>query len=79
MPELKKVSIAEFKELTKCNSFSVVKNPNTNKLFVSTDNGKNFRCQADIITSEPVHFIGEDNENLCLVNVGRGENTLTTF
>lgn len=79
MKTLINVSTDQFKEHFKCNTFSVLNNPKTNKLFVATDNGKTFRCQQDLDATAPVNFIGEDMDNLCLVNIGRGVKPIATF
>jgi 3'-phosphoadenosine 5'-phosphosulfate (PAPS) 3'-phosphatase len=79
MKNLMNVSVADFKANFNCNTFSVISNPKTQKLFVATDNGKTFRCQQDIDVNAPVNFIGEDMENLCLVNIGRGVKPIATF
>jgi hypothetical protein len=79
MKTLLNISVGGFKQHFNCNNFSVINNPKTNKLFVATDNGKTFRCQQDIDVSAPVNFIGEDMDNLCLVNIGRGVKPIATF
>ena len=73
------LSVSQFKSDFKCDTFTVLRNPKTGKLFVSTDNGLTFRCQADISLVAPVQFIGEDKDNLCLVNTGQGAEVLGTF
>jgi len=79
MANLLQLSVSQFKVEFKCDAFTVLRNPKTGKLFVSTDNGMNFRCQADIKLASPVQFIGEDKANLCLVNIGQGAEVLGTF
>jgi len=49
---------------------SVVKNPNTGKLFVSIGT-KNYKCQQDISASKEMKFLVENSnlEEACLTNV----------
>lgn len=79
MKTLINVSTDQFKAHFNCNTFSVISNPKTNKLFVATDTGKTFRCQQDLDVESPINFIGEDMDNLCLVNIGRGIKPIATF
>jgi hypothetical protein len=59
---------------------SVVKNPNTGKLFVSIA-GDNFKCQQDINGKLPMRFLIEDADldEACLVNVNEQDNTVFTL
>jgi hypothetical protein len=79
MSKLMQLSVTQFKADFKCDAFTVLRNPKTGKLFVSTDNGLTFRCQGNISLAAPVQFIGEDKDNLCLVNIGQGAEVLATF
>jgi len=62
-----RLTIAEFKEEFSVKELTIVRNPKTQKLFVSSSKG-NFKCQSNLDLGKPMCFIGEDKENLCLIN-----------
>lgn len=71
------LSVSAFKAAVGTTSLEVVKNPNTNKLFVmDTTNGGKYKCQQDINNALPMAFIVEDGvlENACLCNVKSTDN-----
>ena len=70
--------ISQFKKELGIDVLQVVRSPKTDKLFVSTTVGQ-FRCQADLDISKPMHFIGETLKESCLVNIGRGESGKNTL
>lgn len=80
MNNLARLGITEFKESIGATSLDVVKNPKTQKLFVSTSNGGTYRCQAAIDLSKPVEMLIPDGDltNACLVNKGTN-NIMATF
>lgn len=70
-------TIAEFKQLTKTTHLDVVRNPNTNKLFVAdATNGHKYKCQETLNSTLPMAFIIEDGDvsNACLCNVKTVDN-----
>lgn len=77
-------TVAEFKTrigASETEKAQVVKNPNTEKLFVSIGS-QNFKCQQDIDGSKELRMLVEaDNyEEACLVNVKAStENVLFTL
>jgi hypothetical protein len=81
-PAVKFLTVAEFKAKIGMagEEASVVKNPNTGKLFVSIG-GENYKCQQDINGKEEMRFlIEEDNiDEACLVNVNNVDNTVFTL
>ena len=85
---LKNLSIAELKESEGINVIDIVKNPKTEKLFASADNGKNYRVQQDIDVDKRIAFLYDDETELeegqtlletgCVVN-SNDENVLKTL
>jgi hypothetical protein len=65
------LTIAQFKEQVGTVGLSILKNPNTDKLFMSTDGGENYKVQQDIDTSLEMRvLVPDDNlEEACLINV----------
>jgi hypothetical protein len=80
MSNLTRLGITEFKESIGATSLDVVKNPKTQKLFVSTSNGNTYKCQAAIDLSKPVEMLIPDGDlgSACLVNKGTN-NVLATL
>ena len=70
--------ISQVKQQLGIDTIQVVRNPHTDKLFVSTAKGS-FRCQGDLDITKPMHFIGESLNEACLVNIGRGESGKNTL
>ena len=79
-PNIKFITVAEFKTAVGANKLSIVKNPNTGKLFAQADNGKNFRCKATLDITKPMSVLVEsgDLDNACIVN-GSNANVLATI
>jgi len=50
-------SIQQFKGAHGITHIDVVRNPNSNKLFCSADNGSNYRAQQDIDGKAPMIFL----------------------
>lgn len=64
------IEITAFKTEVGATKLEVVRNPNTNKLFVAADNGKNYKCQGNIDLNLPMKFITEGAlDDACLANV----------
>ena len=81
MAKLINISVGEFKTRFSCTTLQIVRNPNTSKLFVSTDNGKNFRCQQNIDLTKVLTFLKEEDaseDDWCLAN-GSGDNIVGTL
>lgn len=80
MDKLTRLGVSEFKAAIGASSFDVVKNPKTQKLFVSASNGSTYRVQASINLSEGVEMLvpNGDLTNACLVNKGTN-NVMATF
>ena len=88
---LRNMSIEEFKAETKVQRISIVRNPNTKKLFASAA-GSNYRVQGDIDVAKPIDFLYEEDidaknekgepiggvKNGCFVNSNQ-DNVLTTL
>ena len=78
---IKFLSVAQFKAQTNTTTIEVVKNPNTGKLFMTTENGDKYKVQGDINPALPLAVLVE-NGNLgeaCLVNVKNVDNTVFTL
>lgn len=65
-----RISVSSFKSEIGATSIDVVRNPKTEKLFMSSDNGKTFRVQSDIKLNEPLEILIPDGSlsDACLVN-----------
>lgn len=76
-----RLGVAEFKSHIGASALDVVRNPKTGKLFVSASNGAIFRCQGDLDTSVPMEFLIVDGDvsAACLINKGRGANTIISL
>lgn len=70
----------EFKKALDCESFQVIKNPKTDKLFVATSNGKRLRCQQSIDITKPLSWLIPDGnlDEACLINASEA-NVVATF
>ena len=79
-PNIKFLTVAEFKTQVGANKFSIVQNPKTNKLFAQGDNGANYRCKGALDVNLPISVLVEsgDYANACFVN-GSNANVLTTI
>ncbi len=64
------VGIPEFKVLAGASKLDILKNPKTDKLFISASNGKNYKVQQNIDTAKEMVFLIEDGkiEEACLIN-----------
>jgi hypothetical protein len=73
-PDVKFMSIQEFKEAIGATRLEVLRNPNTDKLFMSA-NGQNYRVQGDLDPDERMVVLVEadDLDNACLINGGGAE------
>lgn len=78
--EFTRISIVSFKEQIGAISIDVVKNPKTNKFFMSSDNGKVFRVHSEINTTLPMEILIPDGiiDDACLVNK-RMDNVIATL
>jgi hypothetical protein len=68
---LRNMSVANFKTLTGAAKFSFLVSPKTDgKLFVSGDNGMNFKCEAAIDYKKPIVVLIEDDDldTACFIN-----------
>ena len=74
------MTIAEFKTAVGADTLQVLKNPKTDKLFLSSGS-QNWRVQGDLDPSEKMAILVEDNdlENACLVNTTGGAEVLATL
>lgn len=70
------MSIADFKEQVGANTIEVLKNPKTDKLFLSAG-GATYRCQQDIDKEGDMRMLipEEGIADACLVNVSGGAET----
>lgn len=59
---LKSISIEQFKAEESVSAIDIVKNPNTDKLFASTDAGKNFKAQGTLDKEQRIEFLYDDEE-----------------
>lgn len=74
------MSLADFKKEIGAEKLDVVKNPNTGKLFMSS-NGKAWKVKAEIDLTKPLAILIPETGNLddaCLVN-GSSENVMATI
>jgi len=71
MKKLINISVADFKTRFSCTRLDIVRNPNTNKLFVQADNGMKFKCQQSIDLTGLLTFLKEEDspeDAWCLAN-----------
>lgn len=74
------MSVEEFKKALGVSKIDIVKNPKTDKLFMSINN-KPYRVKAEIDLTKPLAILIPENGNLddaCLVN-GSSENVLASI
>ena len=77
----KSFSIQEIKDLHSISEFHVVKNPNTNKLFVSANNKTISAVSKSFDSTKPAHFVEliEGSETiLCFINTPQ-DNIVATY
>jgi hypothetical protein len=81
MATFSRIGMSEFKTMCGATTFDVVRNPKTNKLFVSGSNGHSYKCQGDLDPAQPVEWLLVDGsvEDACLINKGRGSEVLASF
>ena len=74
------LSIQKFKESFACNSIDIVRNPNTQKLFASCDNGKNIKVEQAIDFAKSMEVLMEegDLDTACIINT-RSSNVQITL
>lgn len=67
---LRNMSIDNFKKLTGAAKFSFLINPKTSKLFVSGDDGKNYKAEQEIDYKKPIVVLidGDDLDTACFIN-----------
>lgn len=72
------MTVSEFKEKVGATTISVLKNPQTGKLFMSTNTGQNFKVQADIDQTKDIRVLVPDGDldQACLVNTEGGAEQL---
>ena len=76
------MTVAEFKSAIGAEKLEVLRNPQTDKLFMSADGGANYKVQQDIDVNADIRvLVPEDGglEQACLVNVEGGAEVLTTL
>ena len=68
------LTVSQFKHETGANSFEVLRNPKTGKLFMASDSGVNYKVQGDIDPSKEMKMLVpiEGLSEACLVNVSPG-------
>ena len=81
MDVLTNISVELFKPMIGCNTIKVIKNPKTNKLFASTDNGKILRVEQAIDVNKPMVMLipNGELENACLINEREGVEPIVTL
>jgi hypothetical protein len=67
---LRSMSVANFKQLSGAAKFDFLINPKTDKLFVSGDNGMNYKAEAAIDYKKPIVVLidGDDMDTACFIN-----------
>lgn len=75
--EITFMTVTEFKAAFDCTKIDIVRNPNTNKLFASCNNGKTLRCKGDLDMTLPISVLVPDGvlEDACIIN-GSGANII---
>lgn len=68
------MTVAQFKDQIGAASLSVLRNPNTNKLWMVTEGGANYKVQQDIDNTKDIRVLIPENDldQACLVNVDGG-------
>lgn len=74
------MTTAEFKSKLGVSEIQIVKNPNTGKLFASTNAG-NYKVQGVIDSKKPIRFMYEDGKfsEGCITNVSDSDNVKFTL
>ena len=67
---LNSVGVYEFKQMVNAQSFDILTNPTTNKLFAAGSNGKNYKVEQNIDITKPIVVLidGGDVDNACFIN-----------
>jgi len=75
------MSINLFKQNVGATKLDVLRNPNTNKLFVAADNGTNYNCQQDLDVKLPMSILIPDGDmtKACLINPKPGADVIATL
>ena len=78
MSDLRQISLQKFKETIGTEWVDVKRNPKTGKLFAVVDSGMVFRVQQNLDLSEEIVVLVEsdDLDNTCIINPGKGAETL---
>ena len=78
---LRNIGLKEFKELAGFSNADILRNPKTQKLFLSASNGKNYKVQQDIDLKGDLVFLvdSDDIDSACLINKGRAIEALATI
>jgi len=65
------LSVDQFKAKVSQDSLDVIRNPNTEKLFVASEDGSRWKAQQDLDANAPMAFLIDhgDIDEACLVNV----------
>jgi len=66
------MTVAQFKAAVGAETISVLRNPQTSKLFMATNTGQNYKVQQDIDVKKEMRVLVPENGNLeeaCLTNV----------
>lgn len=84
MPDVKFITVSDFKKQTGVLEFQVLKNKKTDKLFVALPDGGTMRCQQDFDPKKPIQFIvdeGADIREACLINYDntKGADSVASF
>jgi hypothetical protein len=81
MESIKFMTVVQFKEQIGVSSLTVLKNPKTDKLFLSTESGDCYKVQQDIDSSKEMKMLVKDGDisDACLVNVNGGAETQFTL
>ena len=76
-----RIGITEFKRQIGAEKLDIVKNPKTDKLFVSASNGSVYRCQQDLDIKADMEWLVEDGNlsGACLINAGRGASVVLSL
>lgn len=77
------MTMNEFKAATKSNELDLLRNPNgEKKLFLASDNGKNYKAQQTIDLTKPVKMLIPESGDLdlaCITNVKPGAEVIASF
>ena len=84
--QLTNMSVDRFKEAIKAKEIQILRNPNTDKLFASDGNGKNFRVEQNLDLTKEVSVLIPVNEegepvfvDACFINTRNSAPVLATL